>query len=622
MSANFDILDGFVAALDQPVVGFDLPGLGGSDDVRSMRRMPALARLLAQLLDALDMTDEVDVMGIGWDGLLAQQFAFSQRPRLRRLVLVSIASGPVIFPGRLASLWRLAQPAGLTRVAPDAPSARALFGGRHDDECRTISEAFSRARAPTRRGYAAQLYALAGFTSLGWLHRLTVPSLVLTGDDDPIVPDGQCPHSRAAPATGAPGDRARWRSLVHNVPGRLRGYLTGSGMLVLPLQRRRRSVSCNDCSRDLFPGRLNRLFVQERAGCFQHNNAGQASTRVFVNTDPGKTVDKRSNGRKSLPPAMSVLRRNTRLHVEYVDVDGIRLRVGVRRGRGRPMLFFSGLGAGLDSILPLVKALDDVEVITFDVPGSGESPPLRLPRRFSSLARLATRLLDRLGYDEAVNVGGVAWGGALAQQFALDFPERTNRLLLAATSTGMLALPARSNVFKRLATARRCRRNKRRAQASELYGGLIRRRPELVDRHGTYAAGPSTHGYINQLLASVGWTSIHRLYRLRCPTLVMGGDDDPVMPLVNVRLLYWLIPKSYLHIVRGGGHLFLLMRANESAAVIKHFIHERRYDGTDDQDYFAMRNLPADGRLTPLNAAPAADEHPVAAGPRPLPVGD
>ncbi|MBO9469817.1 poly(3-hydroxyalkanoate) depolymerase [Endozoicomonas sp. G2_2] len=308
--------------------------------------------------------------------------------------------------------------------------------------------------------------------------------------------------------------------------------------------------------------------------------------------------------RRNLPPSLSVLRKRTRMHVEFVDVDGVRVRVGVRRGRGRPMLLFNGIGANLDMTLPLVNALDDVEVIVFDVPGAGDSPALNMPHRFGWLAKLSARLLDRLGYDMPVNVAGVSWGGALAQQFALDFPERTNRLVLAATSTGMLALPARSNVLKRLTNARRFQKNETLAQlAPALYGGLMRRRPELLERNGHFSPDPSTRGYINQLLAGLGWTSVHRLHRLRCPTLIMGGDDDPVMPLVNIRLLYWLIPKSYLHIVRGGGHLFLLVRANESAAVIKRFINERRYDGTDGQDYYAAQNLPPDGVLRPLTAA-------------------
>jgi poly(3-hydroxyalkanoate) depolymerase len=297
---------------------------------------------------------------------------------------------------------------------------------------------------------------------------------------------------------------------------------------------------------------------------------------------------------------LSVLRRQSPVQVDLVDVDGIVLRVGIRRGRGRPLLLFNAIGASLDIALPLIDALDDVEVIIFDMPGAGGSPALVRPRRFPALARLSAKLLDRLGYDEAVNVAGISWGGALAQQFALDYPRRTNRLILAAASAG---IPASTHLCKRLITARRYQRRERLTQiAPALYGGLMRRRPELIERHGRYAGGLSTRGYIHQLLAGLGWTSAHRLYRLRCPTLIMGGDDDPIMPLINVRLLYWLIPKSYLHIVRGGGHLFLLMRASESAAVIKRFINERRYDGTDSQDYFAARNLPPDGQLVPGGA--------------------
>ena len=59
--------------------------------------------------------------------------------------------------------------------------------------------------------------------------------------------------------------------------------------------------------------------------------------------------------RRNLPPSLSVLRKRTRMHVEFVDVDGVRVRVGVRRGRGRPMLLCNGIGANLDMTLPLVN---------------------------------------------------------------------------------------------------------------------------------------------------------------------------------------------------------------------------------------------------------------------------
>lgn len=310
-----------------------------------------------------------------------------------------------------------------------------------------------------------------------------------------------------------------------------------------------------------------------------------------------------------LPRAVSVLRRRTRMHIDWLDVDGVRIRYGIRPGHGRPMLLLNTLGANLDMLMPLVDALDDVELIALDMPGAGHSPVTGVPRGFKWHARLVATLLDRLGYDDAINVTGLAWGGSLAQQLALDFPQRVNRLVLAAASTGAVSMPARRSTLARLLTARRYRRNESVAErVPVLYGGLTRRRPELIERRGPEAVGPSTRGYVQQLLATLGWTSVHRLHGLRCPTLLMGGDDDPVMPLVNIRILYWLIPKSYLHVIRGGGHLFLLVRANESAAVIKRFINERRYDGTDGQDYFAGRDQPDDGSLVPRGVESGDDQ--------------
>lgn len=304
-------------------------------------------------------------------------------------------------------------------------------------------------------------------------------------------------------------------------------------------------------------------------------------------------------------PRTAVALKRRPMRVEFVEVDGAYIRVGIRPGRGRPMLLFNGIGANLDLVQPFADALDDVELIIFDMPGTGESPPLRFPRRFSGYAKLTAKLLDRLGYRGALNIAGVSWGGALAQQFAIQYPERTNRLILAATSAGMVALPAKPNVLMRMVTPRRyISKSYLSRVAPDMYGGLMRRRPDLIERHGALTRRPALRGYVYQLLAGLYWTSAHKLYKLRCPTLVMGGDDDPIMPLVNARLLYWLIPKSYMHVVRGGGHLFLVVRANECAGVIRRFVNERRYDGTDPQDYYLARGLQPDGQVElPLAAS-------------------
>ncbi|NJR20121.1 MAG: alpha/beta fold hydrolase [Hyphomonadaceae bacterium] len=77
----------------------------------------------------------------------------------------------------------------------------------------------------------------------------------------------------------------------------------------------------------------------------------------------------------------------------------------------------------------------------FDVPGVGLSPVTQWPYRHWMVARWARKLSDRLGFD-SVDVMGVSWGGALAQQFAFQYRNRVNKLILCATSSGMTMIPA------------------------------------------------------------------------------------------------------------------------------------------------------------------------------------
>ena len=109
--------------------------------------------------------------------------------------------------------------------------------------------------------------------------------------------------------------------------------------------------------------------------------------------------------------------KNPQPKVEFVDVDGVMLRVATRAGHGTPLLIFNGIGANLEVVYPFIEALQGREIVIFDMPGIGGSPLSLMPRRFSGIARVTHRLLDRLGYRE-VDVAGGSWGGAVAQQFA------------------------------------------------------------------------------------------------------------------------------------------------------------------------------------------------------------
>jgi poly(3-hydroxyalkanoate) depolymerase len=286
-------------------------------------------------------------------------------------------------------------------------------------------------------------------------------------------------------------------------------------------------------------------------------------------------VSRRMELTPSDPKADVVPARSAFNHVQSVEIDGQLLRVARRRVRGGgvvPLLIFNGIGAGLELLEPFVEALQDVEIIAFDVPGTGASPTTLFPYRYRQLARLADRLMTELGYEGKIDVLGVSWGGGLAQQYAYLYPDRCRRLILAATSTGAIMVPGRLTVLRRLANPRRYYdHNYLKRVAPDLYGGKLRRAPNLIDRHVKHIRPPDGLGYLYQLLAIGAWTSLIWLHRLRQHTLIMAGTDDPVVPLLNARILEYLIPKAELATF-DDGHLFLITSADKVAPVVRRFL--------------------------------------------------
>jgi len=264
------------------------------------------------------------------------------------------------------------------------------------------------------------------------------------------------------------------------------------------------------------------------------------------------------------------------LQIRAIDVGAQRLRIAIRPGNGEgpPLLLCNGIGASIELVEPFIAALDGVETIAFDAPGVGGSPRPTLPYRFWNLACLVARLLDQLGYRE-VDALGVSWGGGLAQQFAIQYPGRCRKLILAATSAGALMVPGRPSVISKLLSPRRYLDPSYLSRiAPEIYGGEYRHNPDLARSYAyeRQARQPNWLGYYYQLFAAMGWTSLPWLPLLRQPTLVLAGSDDPIAPVINARILASLIPQAKLHVI-DSGHLFLVTRAQEVAPVIKQFLH-------------------------------------------------
>ncbi|MFT3872393.1 MAG: alpha/beta hydrolase [Nocardioides sp.] len=228
-------------------------------------------------------------------------------------------------------------------------------------------------------------------------------------------------------------------------------------------------------------------------------------------------------------------------------------------GSGPPLLLINGLGAHTAMWAPVERRLPGMRLISFDAPGIGDSPRVWPPPSIPMLADRITLLLDQLGLDR-VDVLGYSFGGAVAQELAGRHPDRVHRLVLVATTLGRGALVGD---FKSVAhicnPIRYYSRRYYERSIGDLAGGQARWDEDFRRRHGAERRAKRPHPlpYYHQIGALTAWSSLPWLDRVATPTLVVSGDDDPLVPLANSMLIASRLRKARLFVAPGEGHLLL-----------------------------------------------------------------
>jgi len=261
------------------------------------------------------------------------------------------------------------------------------------------------------------------------------------------------------------------------------------------------------------------------------------------------------------------------LRHEQVRIQGLRTHVQIC-GEGEPLLLYSGVWGEVGLWERLLPYLPGFRTIAFDPPGIGRTQMPAVPMTMYGLADFGTAVLDEFGIGSA-HVLGASFGGAVAQQMAVSHPDRVRRLVLASTSFGGFAKPGRLDALWHFIHPRSYHPERLERVAGAMFGGRLRTEPELV-RSMHIKRPTDTLAAMYRMAPLFGWTSLPWLWAIRHPTLVLAGDDDPVTPHVNHRIIATLVPRARLHTIRGGGHLVLLDSAHEVGPVITSFLNGGR----------------------------------------------
>jgi pimeloyl-ACP methyl ester carboxylesterase len=267
------------------------------------------------------------------------------------------------------------------------------------------------------------------------------------------------------------------------------------------------------------------------------------------------------------------------MSVRRVVANGVALRVE-EIGEGPPLLCIMGLGASLETWIAQREALAaHHRVILFDNRGAGESESPPPPWTVPDMAADAVGVLDALGIGRA-DVLGVSMGGMIAQEMAIGWPERVDRLVVGVSFARPDPIRRAFLLFRRWA----------RAQGADLVQEGVANLPWLVSPRllndpdgierflGIVSTMPlmTPEAYGHQIDAILEHDTLSRLDRVRAPTLVIAAAEDVLTPVFLSREIAGAIPGARLTVLARGSHAVQLEEAAAFNAAVLGFLARRK----------------------------------------------
>lgn len=258
------------------------------------------------------------------------------------------------------------------------------------------------------------------------------------------------------------------------------------------------------------------------------------------------------------------------------DSNGVKIAYEIR-GEGEPLALVHGLAYDRRGWGRLPDLLAErFRVVLVDNRGVGESDAPEGPYTVAQMAGDVRAVLDDAGI-ERTNLFGVSLGGYVAQEVALTWPERVEKLVLASTAVGgpkAVPMPAATQeVFARYPAMER-EAGLRMFVENSLGGRGVRDLPELVEEIVQYRLGhaPTVEAWVAQATAGATYVNDERVHEIAVPTLAIAGGADVVVDPRNAELLAELIPGARLAIVPDRGHLMVWEDSERVAELVAEFL--------------------------------------------------
>ncbi|MEE8470371.1 MAG: alpha/beta fold hydrolase, partial [Dehalococcoidia bacterium] len=230
-----------------------------------------------------------------------------------------------------------------------------------------------------------------------------------------------------------------------------------------------------------------------------------------------------------------------------------------------PLVLIMGFGGRLEGWFFQIRSFQKhYQVVAFDSRGSGKTDTPSEPYDIRTMADDVIGLMDHLGVDKA-HILGMSMGGMIAQEIAINYPDRVNKLVLAATHAGMdegsevsLQMMEALGLGEDFTEEDLANMDVMKFMSSVVSMSFNRRlyRLILVPLSRRYAKSIGISGLKGQFEAVQAFNTLERLHMIGAPTLVISGTDDRLMPADSSEVIARGIPDAKLVKVEGGSHAF------------------------------------------------------------------
>ena len=273
-------------------------------------------------------------------------------------------------------------------------------------------------------------------------------------------------------------------------------------------------------------------------------------------------------------------------HLHWAEIEGTRMNyVDIGSGEGPPIVFVHGLSGTWQNWLEnLPYFAQKRRCIAMDLPGFGFSEMPREKISISGYARQVDALCEQLDLGRCVVVGN-SMGGFVTAEMEIRYPERVTRAALVAAAgisiTNLRRRPlltgARMIAAFGATSAAQSRFLATRPNLRWLFTNFVFRHPTRLAPDLVYeqVRGAGRPGFVAALDALTSYDFRDRLPEIKCPTLIVWGEHDMLVPVEDAEEFERLIPESRTIILEDTGHVPMLERPVKFNELLDEFIEDR-----------------------------------------------